>query len=66
MPIFEWGEWLRLESFSGQLIQVEPTVVLDEFASALWWTVELTEWPEKMIVFLEHHEGRGRFELTVK
>ena len=66
VPIFEWGEWLRLESPSGETIQAEPTVVLDEFASTLWWTVELTEWPPKLIVFLEHHEGRGRFELTVK
>ena len=66
VPIFEWGEWLRVETEEGVALSIEPQVVLDEFSSALWWTVELDELQkQKIIVVLAHHEGRGRFELTI-
>lgn len=67
VPMFEWGEWLRVETAGGQVLPIEPQVLLDEYAGALWWSVELTDWAElagrKVTVVLAHHEGKGRFEL---
>ena len=69
VPLFEWGDWLRVETRGGRAIEIEPQVLLDELMSALWWSVELTDWREfageKLFVVVEHHEGRGRFELAV-
>ena len=65
MPIFEWGEWLRVETEEGVALSIEPHVALDEFSSALWWTVELVDLKkQRLVVVLAHPEGRGRFELT--
>ena len=48
---------------------IEPHVLLDEFAMALWWSVELDDWDDlagrRVTVVLAHHEGAGRFELLV-
>ncbi len=69
VPMFEWGDWLRVETMGGQKVAIEPHVLLDEFACALWWSIELTDWAayagRKLVVVLDHHEGKGRFELNV-
>jgi neutral ceramidase len=69
VPLFEWGEWLRVETGDGKALHVEPQVLLDELMSALWWSVELVDWKDlagrKLCVVLDHHEGKGRFELNV-
>lgn len=69
VPLFEWGEWLRLETAGGEALPIEPRGLLDEFAGALWWSIELLEWAQladrKVIVVLNHHDGKGRFELSV-
>ena len=65
VPIFEWGEWLRVETPSGEALPIEPLVVLDEFGSMLRWSVELAGLHSRVVVVIEHHEGRGRFELTL-
>jgi neutral ceramidase len=69
VPLFEWGEWLRVETSGGDALPIEPHVRLDEFAAALWWSVELSDWSRlaggKLTVVLAHHEGTGRFELQV-
>lgn len=68
VPIFEWGDWLRLE-LAGRALDVEPHCLLDELSGALWWSVELSEWRDlvgrRVTVVLNHPEGAGRFELTV-
>ncbi len=44
VPMFEWGDWLRVETLGGEKVSIEPHVLLDEFDSALWWSVELSDW----------------------
>lgn len=69
VPMFEWGEWLRVETSDGGALRVEPQVLLDDLLGAMWWSVELTDWDDlagrKLVVVLNHHEGNGRFELAV-
>ena len=69
VPMFEWGDWLRVETSGGEALPIEPHVLLDEFAMALWWSVELDDCDDlagrRLTVVLAHHEGAGRFELLV-
>ena len=69
VPIFEWGEWLRLETATGEALPIEPHVRLDEFGGRLWWSVELLDWAglagHDLTVVLSHHDGAGRFSLQV-
>lgn len=69
VPLFEWGEWLRVQTATGEALPIEPHVRLDELGGALWWSVELADWAglagRKVTVVLAHHDGAGRFELEV-
>ena len=69
VPMFEWGEWLRIETAGGDALAIEPHVLLDDLSGKLWWSVELTDWQHlagrALTVVLAHHDGQGRFTLQV-
>ena len=64
VPMFEWGDWLRIEA-DGQSLPLEPHVLLDEFGGVLRWSVELAEGPAALVVVLDHHDGVGRYTLNL-